>query len=142
MDGRTEIYLTPLELLDRLAQLITPPRIHKHRYCGVLAPNAKLRQAVIETAGPAGATLQVLQEAPRQMGLEEATPVEEGPRSRLSRTAARCWGPAADPHLRVPSLAMPPLWPAHADHRVCAGSAGDDWPEIDQSVETPRDAWD
>jgi hypothetical protein len=48
LDGRTEIYLTPLELLDRLAQLITPPRIHKHRYCGVLAPNASLRQAVIE----------------------------------------------------------------------------------------------
>ena len=48
LDGRTEIYLTPLELLDRLAQLITPPRIHMHRYCGVLAPNANLRQAVIE----------------------------------------------------------------------------------------------
>ncbi|RKX31959.1 MAG: hypothetical protein DRP71_12700 [Verrucomicrobia bacterium] len=30
-----EHYLTPLELLDRLAQLITPPRIHKHRYCGI-----------------------------------------------------------------------------------------------------------
>jgi len=37
VDGRTELYLTPLELLDRLARLITPPRIHKHRYCGVLA---------------------------------------------------------------------------------------------------------
>ncbi len=50
LDGRTELYLTPLELLDRLAKLITPPRIHKHRYCGVLAPNAKLRQAVIAFA--------------------------------------------------------------------------------------------
>ncbi len=45
LDGRTELYLSPLELLDRLAKLITPPRIHKHRYCGVLAPNARLRQA-------------------------------------------------------------------------------------------------
>ncbi len=43
IDGRTELYLTPLELLDRLSKLITPPRVHKHRYCGVLAPNAKLR---------------------------------------------------------------------------------------------------
>jgi len=60
-DGRTEFYLTPLELLDRLAKLITPPHIHKHRNCGVLAPNAWLRQAVIDSAGPAGATLQVLQ---------------------------------------------------------------------------------
>lgn len=48
LNGRTEIYLTPLELLDRLARLIAPPRIYKHRYCGVLAPNASLRQAVIE----------------------------------------------------------------------------------------------
>ena len=69
-----ELYLTPLELLDRLAKLITPPRIHKHRYCGVLAPNAGLRQAVIETAGPAGATLQLLQEAEQKMGLQEEQP--------------------------------------------------------------------
>ncbi len=85
MDGRTEIYLTPLELLDRLAKLITPPRIHKHRYCGVLAPIATLRQAVIESAGPAGTTLQVLQEAQRQMRLEEAGSSEDGPTSRLGR---------------------------------------------------------
>ena len=43
--------LTPLELLDRLSQLVTPPRLHKHRYFGVLAPNAKLRKKVIESAG-------------------------------------------------------------------------------------------
>ena len=60
VDGRTELVLTPLELLDHLAQLVTPPRVHKHRYCGVLAPNAKLRRAVIESAGPASATLQLL----------------------------------------------------------------------------------
>ena len=28
--------LTPLELLDRLAALVPPPRIHRHRYFGVL----------------------------------------------------------------------------------------------------------
>ena len=28
LDGRTELILTPLELLDRLAHLVTPPRIH------------------------------------------------------------------------------------------------------------------
>mgnify|MGYP006998157417 CR=1 FL=1 len=38
-----------MELLDRLARLVTPPRIHKHRYCGVLAPNANIRRAVIES---------------------------------------------------------------------------------------------
>jgi hypothetical protein len=29
--------LTPLERLDRLAALVPPPRIHRHRYFGVLA---------------------------------------------------------------------------------------------------------
>ena len=30
-DGRTALCLTPLELLDRLAVLIPPPRLHRHR---------------------------------------------------------------------------------------------------------------
>jgi hypothetical protein len=54
VDARMELTLAPLELLDRLARLVTPPRLHKHRYCGVLAPNAGLRRAVVESAGPAG----------------------------------------------------------------------------------------
>ncbi len=45
-DGRTALSLTPLELLDRLAVLIPPPRRHRHRYHGVLAPHAPLRAAV------------------------------------------------------------------------------------------------
>lgn len=46
-DGCTELRLTPLELLERLVRLIPPPRLHRHRYHGVLAPNAKLRAAVV-----------------------------------------------------------------------------------------------
>ena len=46
-DGATALSLTPLEFLERLALLIHPPRIHRHRYHGVLAPNAKLRYQVI-----------------------------------------------------------------------------------------------
>ena len=101
IDGRTELILTPLELLDRLAHLVTPPRRHKHRYCGVLAPNATLRGAVIASAGPAGATLQVLEAAREKMGL---TPADETstaarplsadadePRSAAGRLAARGW---------------------------------------------------
>ena len=34
----TEILLGPLEFLARLIDLLTPPRKHRHRYCGVLAP--------------------------------------------------------------------------------------------------------
>ncbi len=46
-DGTTALTLTHLEFLERLALLIHPPRIHRHRYHGVLAPNAKLRYQVI-----------------------------------------------------------------------------------------------
>ncbi len=43
-DGRTAIRVSPLELLDRLARLIPPPRVHRHRYHGVFAPNARWRR--------------------------------------------------------------------------------------------------
>jgi len=46
-DGRTVLVLSPLELLQRLARLVPPPRVHRHRYHGVLAPNARLRPQVI-----------------------------------------------------------------------------------------------
>lgn len=101
VDGRTELILTPLELLDRLANLVTPPRRHKHRYCGVLAPNAKLRRAVIASAGPAGAVLQVLEEASEKMGLTRADVTDADarplsaddvePRSSAGRLVTRCW---------------------------------------------------
>ena len=37
-DGTAALSLTSLEFLERLALLIHPPRIHRHRYHGVLAP--------------------------------------------------------------------------------------------------------
>ncbi|MBK8891243.1 MAG: transposase [Dechloromonas sp.] len=49
--GSVSLLLTPLELIDRLATLIPPPRRHRHRYYGVLAPNAPLRAAVTALAG-------------------------------------------------------------------------------------------
>jgi hypothetical protein len=45
-DGRVTLYLTPLELLDRLAQPIPPSRRHRHRYHGIFALNAPLRAQV------------------------------------------------------------------------------------------------
>lgn len=95
LDGRTELLLTPHQLLDRLARLVTPPRRHKHRYCGVLAPNARLRAAVTASAGPAGSTLQVIEQARERMALPAAVaapdPPADEPRSALSRAASRCW---------------------------------------------------
>ena len=46
-DGRTALRLAPLELLDRLARLIPPPRRHRHRYHGGFAPNAAWRPEVV-----------------------------------------------------------------------------------------------
>ncbi len=50
-DGQTVLRLTPLEFIERLAALIPPPRRHRHRYHGVLAPNSPLRAAVTARAG-------------------------------------------------------------------------------------------
>jgi hypothetical protein len=51
-----ELTLTPLELIDRIAALVPPPRTHRHRYFGVLAPNSPLRAAAVAMAAPAQAT--------------------------------------------------------------------------------------
>ncbi len=48
-----ELHLTPLELIERIAALVPPPRTHRHRYFGVLAPNSPLRAAVTALAAPA-----------------------------------------------------------------------------------------
>jgi hypothetical protein len=48
--GRTALRLSALEFLDRLATVLPPPRIHRHRYHGVFAPNAPLRPLVTTQA--------------------------------------------------------------------------------------------
>jgi hypothetical protein len=45
--GKDELVLTGVELIEKLAVLIPPPRIHAVRFHGVLAPNSKLRPQVI-----------------------------------------------------------------------------------------------
>jgi len=51
-DGRTEILISPLQLLERLARFVPPPRVHRHRYHGVLAPHARLRAAIVALGRP------------------------------------------------------------------------------------------
>ena len=51
-DGRALLVLSPLELLQLLAQFVPPPRMHRHRCHGVLAPNAKYRPRVTDAAEP------------------------------------------------------------------------------------------
>ena len=46
-DGTTHVAFEPLELIDRLAALIPPPRFHTVRYHGVLASRSKHRAQVV-----------------------------------------------------------------------------------------------
>ena len=48
--GRTALRLSALEFLDRVAKILPPPRIHRHRYHGVFAPNAPLRPLITARA--------------------------------------------------------------------------------------------
>ncbi|AZP12282.1 IS91 family transposase [Undibacterium parvum] len=45
-----DLILTPCEFIAKIAALVPPPRMHRHRYFGVLAPNSPLRAAVTAMA--------------------------------------------------------------------------------------------
>ena len=46
-NGATHVIFDPLELLEKLAALVPPPRFHMVRYHGVLAPAAKWRFRIV-----------------------------------------------------------------------------------------------
>ena len=46
-DGTTHVVFQPLELVEKLAAIVPPPRIHMIRYHGVLAPRAGCRREVV-----------------------------------------------------------------------------------------------
>jgi hypothetical protein len=87
-----------VDLLERLSRLISPPRVHRHRYHGVLAPHARLRPAVVaigrdgpdtddKLSGPAAASSPAAGHS-NSSGAEHSRPVDPPPaRSRASRLA-------------------------------------------------------
>jgi hypothetical protein len=54
-DGTTHMVFEPLELLERLAALVPPPRVNMVRYHGILAPAARDRQAIVLREAEEGA---------------------------------------------------------------------------------------
>jgi len=95
-----EITLTPLELIDRIAALVPPPRTHRHRYFGVLAPHPPHRAAVTEMAQSAAAQ-------PTQPAQVQAEP---------SSTAGGEGAPRVShplPTQTEPAQPVPPKRPAH-----------------------------
>ena len=51
----------------------------------------EIRKAVIETAGPSGATLQLLTAAREKMEIDQTDPSQGKPQGRARQAAARCW---------------------------------------------------
>lgn len=82
-DGQTQIILSPLELIGRIAALVPPPRQHRHRYHGVLAPNSPLRPAVTALA-PAPVAL-----PPEPVAKPAVEAVADDPPPDLARSPAR-----------------------------------------------------
>src|SRR6266498_4599894 len=70
-DGTTGIWLSPVELLEKLAALVPLPRVHLVRYGGCLAPHSHLRGAIIPT--------------PRQQGIDEPAARTGSPRWSWAR---------------------------------------------------------
>ncbi len=95
-----EITLTPLDLIDRIAALVPPPRTHRHRYFGVLAPNSPYRAAVTEMAQSTAEPEQPVQ----------AAQVQPEPAS----TVAGALGVGKAPPTRFePAQSLPPKRAAH-----------------------------
>jgi hypothetical protein len=52
-DGTTHVVFERIELVEKLAAIVPPPRIHMVRYHGVLAPRAACRRAIVPAKPPA-----------------------------------------------------------------------------------------
>ena len=89
-DGRTRVRLSPLEVIDRLARLVPPPRGHRHRYHGVFAPNARWRREATrygrDDVGDAGSDAPDGTTGP---SCDHAT--DRGPRRRWAQLLARVY---------------------------------------------------
>ena len=98
-----ELHLTPLQLIDRIAALVPPPRTHRHRYFGVLAPNSPLRDVVTAMAA-APASVIAVQAKP------DAHANAAGDRARGTAPPGHTGATASAPTPEPPS---PPKRPAH-----------------------------
>jgi hypothetical protein len=98
--------LSPGEFLDRLADLVPPPRRHRHRYHGVCAPNHPLRRAV--TALAIG-NLATRADAASCSRLPPQPAPTRTPNSSTGRPLPLASGSAVDRPILSPTRGEPPL---------------------------------
>ena len=113
-----ELRLSASEFLDRIAALIPPPRKHRHRYFGVLAPNSPWRAQV---TAQAGRKLTAGSKAPRPKPVRAvagATRPGQGARYMWAQLAAHLRGVCAP--VQPVRRAGAPGW---VHHRAGAGAA-------------------
>jgi hypothetical protein len=65
-DGSTALLLDPLELLERLAALVPPPRRPLLAYHGLLAPRARWRSTIVPNPAASGAPADAAGRSPRR----------------------------------------------------------------------------
>jgi hypothetical protein len=90
-----DLHLTPLELIARIAALVVPPRTHRHRCFGVLAPNSPHRAAAVALVAPAKQVVVQTEPAITDEGAPGVVPLGHAispmPESTMcSRCCARC----------------------------------------------------
>jgi hypothetical protein len=121
-DGTTHMLFEPLELIARLAPLVPPPRFHRLRYHGVLAPAAGWRREIVP--GPAARTPSVACQA-------EACP---GPRESKvpARKSARTDDASSEP--RAASRAGPPEPQRDGPEQSAAVTSRYSWAELMRRV--------
>lgn len=89
-DGQMVLHFKPQELLNKLAQLIPPPRKHRHRYHGVLAPNSPIRHKIIAFANQEPASLTAIKEENSHPLLNiPPSSIPDGLKSRESKKPSR-----------------------------------------------------
>ncbi|MCK7580475.1 MAG: transposase [Chromatiales bacterium] len=106
---RPAVSLSPLELIDRLAALIPPPRLHRHRYHGVLAPPRAAARCRHRRRARRG--------EPQRAAATRARFATRR-RSKLPLPGALPVGHAAGAPVRVPAARLSPRWSREAHDRL------------------------
>ncbi len=123
-DGTTHVAFEPLELIDRLAALIPPPRFHTVRYHGVLASRSKHRSEVAPNGNQPDTRRSIATNIrmPACGHRPTRTSPPESRSSHLLEGATAAGAPSASPHRTRPSSATSSTRPPVHERLVRRGT--------------------